>query len=142
MMTSTRLTAATLPVPACIRCGGDMHDNRGEAGRSAKAPDFRCKAPECVDDQGRRSALWARDLMKQPKPKSPNGQAPSQAPANGLPDADAFQKLARIHFRALRHVLEHEAPLIAKLAGDQAGAVMAATATLFIAATNGGAKHR
>lgn len=136
-MMTTRLTVATMQVPTCARCSGEMHDNRSDK-PSAKAPDFRCKDPDCVDDQGRRSALWARDLLKPaPKAAQSNGPRPPAPAATAkpdlAPDAARFQAVSRAHFRALQFCLTHELPLMQKLPGDVAGAVAAMTATILIA---------
>jgi hypothetical protein len=45
-------------VPQCPKCGGAMWDNRKDK-KNPKAPDFKCRDKECVDDKGFVTALWA-----------------------------------------------------------------------------------
>lgn len=50
MSTSTCNGAPLTGAPACPKCGGRMWDNRSDkaAGtRSSKAPDFKCRDPQC-----------------------------------------------------------------------------------------------
>ena len=52
-------------VPPCPKCGGVMWDNR-EGKKNPKAPDFKCKDKECVDERGFGTALWQSDLERDP----------------------------------------------------------------------------
>jgi hypothetical protein len=110
-----------------------MFDNRKDKA-GPKAPDFRCRDVDCIDPAtGKRTALWARDLVKQG-----SKAATTAAPAPVAPTFD--RDLAALHFRCLEHVIKHEAPLLAPLGGDTAGAVSALTAQLFAALASPGSR--
>ena len=49
--------ASAGPVPPCPTCGGPAWDNRKQK-KNPKAPDFRCKDKNCLDDEGRVTAWW------------------------------------------------------------------------------------
>lgn len=135
-MTRTNGTGTALPAPRCPRCQGLMHDNRADKS-SPKAPDFRCRNANCVDDEGRRTAAWERGLIRAAGNGKPAPRQPDPAPAP-LPPAAAFRALATLHRACLTHVLKHYAPKLETLGGDTAGAVSALCAQLFIAANERG----
>jgi hypothetical protein len=112
-----------------------MFDNRGDKA-SAKAPDFRCRVETCTDPAtGRRTALWARDLVKKGQQQPPAPPVPvtaSNAPAAPADSVDRLTQGSRMHYRCLQFVLKHELPLIAQLP---------ATATLFIESNRTNGKH-
>lgn len=58
--------AAPIAVPSCPTCGGDMWDNR-EGKTNPKAPDFKCKRRDCLDEKGYVTALWIKDLITAPR---------------------------------------------------------------------------
>jgi len=131
----TPTTKAQAPLPPCSRCGSPLFDNRADRA-SSKSPLARCSDVNCTDPKtGRRTAFWKLEELglvaaKQPAaPAAPKHEPPQPA----TPDtANRFQEVSRAHYRALKFVLEHEAPLIQSLGGDVASAVAAMTATVFI----------
>jgi hypothetical protein len=129
-------STAERPAPTYPTCGGPMFDNRADKS-SPKAPDFRCQRASCVGDDGRRTAVWLKDLEKpkRPAPAPTNGTRSALA---AIPDvalsADRLHELCRLHAKLLAFVVERELPRLQSLGGDVAGAVSALTAQLFIAA--------
>jgi hypothetical protein len=52
----------------CPNCNGEMWDNRSNK-RNPKAPDFKCKDPNCIDEEsGRVSAAWLPKVKPQQEP--------------------------------------------------------------------------
>jgi hypothetical protein len=66
----------------CPKCGGEMWDNRGKK-KNPKAPDFRCKNPNCKDEKGYVTGLWESDLEKKAEQVSQKTQKPTQKNGNG-----------------------------------------------------------
>ncbi len=144
MMTTTK---ALPPLPPCPSCGQRLHDNRADRA-GPRSPVARCSNTQCVDEGGRRSAFWEKDLLStapQPAARANGAHQPAPAPkAEPATDtATQFQLASRAHYKALKFVLDHEAKLIQSLGGDVAGAVAAMAATIYIELhrTNGG-NHR
>jgi hypothetical protein len=52
-----QVTVDNSTVPACPKCGGMMWDNRQNK-TNPKAPDFKCKDPNCKDEKGYVTAVW------------------------------------------------------------------------------------
>lgn len=57
-----------MAVPKCPKCGGEMYDNRGSK-KNPKAPDFKCKDTDCLNDNGFVTGAWERDYDKDGKLK-------------------------------------------------------------------------
>lgn len=76
-------------VPSCPQCGGPMHDNRGDK-KNPKAPDFRCKDTDCLDENGYRTGLWERDVKQQ---KATAAATPQRQQQQGSPFEDEFEEL-------------------------------------------------
>ncbi len=128
-MTVPAHNSAARVAPTCPRCGGRMHDNRGDKA-SPHAPDFRCKNMACLDDTGRRTAVWVRDLERAAAKSNRNGAG---APAASDTTPMDFQTVARLHARCVGFVLAHEAPKLEASGGDVAGVAAALAGQLFAA---------
>jgi len=102
----------------CPDCGGAMWDNR-ETKKSPKQPDYKCKNKSCD------KAIWL-------KTKAENAAAPAangKPPVSGAPLAMVYGECMEIASRAVKHYIGESAT---------AADVIAATATLFIGATQTG----
>jgi hypothetical protein len=59
--TTPQKTVTTQPsaseVPSCPKCSGEMWDNRLNK-KNPKAPDFKCKDNDCLDNKGYVTAIW------------------------------------------------------------------------------------
>jgi predicted lactoylglutathione lyase len=49
----------------CPNCGGAMWDNRANK-RNPKAPDYKCKNQNCLDERGQVTAVWIPKAQQQP----------------------------------------------------------------------------
>lgn len=61
-----------------------MWDNR-ESKRNPKAPDFKCKNKECVDERGFASALWEKDVKAKGVVRAPAPERQSFSSGGPLP---------------------------------------------------------
>lgn len=77
---------ASVAVPACPQCGGDMWDNRGRK-KNPKAPDFKCKDKSCVDAKGYNTGCWEKDLKPSPVMAAAMAQQKPPRPFADLPEA-------------------------------------------------------
>jgi hypothetical protein len=80
---------AQSPVPPCPTCGGAMWDNRNDK-RNPKAPDFKCKDRNCLDERGMVTGAWVED--KKPATTARNRSnskalVPANDDYNEFPDA-------------------------------------------------------
>jgi len=78
----------------CPQCGGEMWDNRQNK-TNPKAPDFKCKDPNCLDDKGYVTAVWDK-----PKgnftPKGGKNEVPTAKPnGNGKNDPVVRKEIIR-----------------------------------------------
>jgi hypothetical protein len=107
----------------CEKCGGETYDNREKVAGGWKGPLFKCKDPTC-------------DWRKWP-PK-----ASAAAKSSGRV-ARTWLELSQLYERSLRVAEKHVLPM-AKRAGVVVGAadVLAAAATIFIAASRDGVKEK
>jgi len=46
----------------CPQCQGEMYDNRLTK-KNPKAPDYKCKDPNCLDDKGYVTAVWEKKTI-------------------------------------------------------------------------------
>jgi len=61
----------------CPNCNGDMWDNTRNK-RNPKAPDFKCKDPDCLDEKGMQTAVWLPKGQQKPAPRQ--AQRPTGRP--------------------------------------------------------------
>lgn len=109
----------------CPDCGGPMWDNR-QTKKNPKQPDYKCK-----DKDGCGKGVWEQ------KRQGGNG-----APANGTAAADrAKRPLGRLYFESAKIATAtlNQLHKEAKIPQPSAADFIAATATVFVAATNTGA---
>lgn len=67
--------------PICGTCGSEMHDNRNDKPND-KAPDFRCKDKDCLDDKGYRTAYFVAPFKRGGAKKGPQGNRGNQGNGN------------------------------------------------------------
>lgn len=146
--TTMPYAAAANGVPACPTCGGAMWDNR-DSKRNPKAPDFKCKNKECLDERGMVTAIWERDVKAKggtvaraqadKQPYSVGGPLPYEtntetgappAAASPVPALDAL-------FHTYDVCFDHAHALAHKKLGNDASheGIAAMAATLFIQAS-------
>ena len=106
----------------CPKCGGPMWDNRASK-KSPKMPDYKCKDKENCD-----GVIWPPRETKTPTPKAAFGPREPKW---------TWGQLSVFYERALKIASKHTTALTPKaLPAD----VIAAAATIFIAATREGVK--
>lgn len=126
---------------ACPKCGGAMWDQKnGKFPWKAGTPIYKCRDKDCAKTGG---VIWEPKKPLSEGPLLPNETAsdphlqtqpvPQQATKSG-PTVEQYQ---RCYLDCLRWAIDHVKPML--LAADDLGctpeAILAATATLFIART-------
>lgn len=102
----------------CPKCNGDMYDNRADK-PSPKHPDYKCKDKDCGH------AVWLKS--KEEKPKGAPTAPRARWTAMGL--MEVYAACLKVAIKTVR----------AQLGDEVANAdILAATATLFIAASKDG----
>lgn len=114
----------------CPKCGGAMWDNR-QTKKNPKQPDYKCKNKMCIGDDGFVTAIWVKDAPAPVKAAQANGSA------NGT--KWTWAALSKTYGRSL---LLAEQALVGSAARTKLvftpADVLAATATIFIAASRDG----
>ena len=137
--------STTIAVPACPRCEGPMWDNRQDK-KNPKAPDFKCKKKDCLDDAGYVTALWVKDLVKQNGNAAPAAQKVAHSAGPRIPAIDdehpampheKMDTLCAAYTIAYKHAAHLAKAEFGNDASDAAVAAMAAT--IFIQAAQKGA---
>ena len=76
----------------CVKCGSEMWDNTKNK-KNPKAPDYKCKNKECLDEKGYVTAVWLESFEDKHKPqelKAPPKVMPKPEVKNGNANIDAM----------------------------------------------------
>jgi len=80
----------------CPKCGGEMWDNTTSK-KNPKAPDYKCKDKNCVDEKGFVTGVWIDNEMDKAEAVIKNNMAQKPADSDSMYKCNAMNNATQVY---------------------------------------------